>query len=207
MEEYTKNKEKKDIISRSIMMLTQFEGNKENSYHDPETNLGNITIGIGVLIVKDNIVTKNGKYLMEMLKLTDSSEFIKKVKPSTGFKLDLSSRNDLFNYAFKSVLKELVDKYKNWVNLPFKAQLAMINISYQWGIKGAPKTFEYINNQNYRDATQSFFRNNQIYNQIALEKLNSNADDSISTSRQEWNGKLIASCDPVYLAELQSSQK
>lgn len=206
MEEYTKNREKKDIISRSIKMLTDFEGDIEYSYHDPKTNLGNITIGIGVLIVKNNEVTENGKYLMKMLRLTDKSEFIKKVKPK-GFILDLSDREELFKYAFTSVLKELEHKYSNWPDLPFKAQLAMINISYQWGIGGAPTTFTHINAQRYKEATENFFKNEKIYNQIELEKKKSNADDSISISRQEWNGKLIASCDPVYWAELQASQK
>lgn len=207
MEEYTKNREKKDIISRSIKMLTDFEGDIEYSYHDPKTNLGNITIGIGVLIVDNGDVSKYGKHLMKLLNIKTDVEFIKKFNPDNKFKLEQPYIKKLFDYALNDIITELSKKYDNWKDLQFKAQLAMINISYQWGIGGAPTTFTHINAQRYKEATENFFKNEQIYNQIELEKKKSNADDSISISRQEWNGKLIASCDPVYWAELQASQK
>tara|TARA_R100000742_G_C4239316_1_gene59299 strand:- start:14 stop:652 length:639 start_codon:yes stop_codon:yes gene_type:complete len=120
------------------------EGRPGYAYKDHK---GNLTIGVGHLITKNDPVLKRvvGNNYNVIL--------------SGGMPLSNSQMQKLFDYDIKSKINLARRKVKNFDSLPKSAQNAVVDGFFRGDLSGSPKTLKLMNSGDFRAAAEEYLNN------------------------------------------------
>ena len=131
-----------DYIVRS-----EGKGKKGRPGYAYKDHKGNLTIGVGHLITKNDPVLKRvvGNNYNVIL--------------SGGMPLSNSQMQKLFDYDIKSKINLARRKVKNFDNLPKSAQNAVVDGFFRGDLSGSPKTLRLMNSGDFRAAAEEYLNN------------------------------------------------
>ena len=131
-----------DYIVRS-----EGKGKKGRPGYAYKDHKGNLTIGVGHLITKNDPVLKRvvGNNYNVIL--------------SGGMPLSDSQMQKLFDYDIKSKINLARRKVKNFDSLPKSAQNAVVDGFFRGDLSGSPKTLRLMNSGDFRAAAEEYLNN------------------------------------------------
>lgn len=131
-----------DYIVRS-----EGKGKKGRPGYAYKDHKGNLTIGVGHLITKNDPVLKRvvGNNYNVIL--------------SGRMPLSNSQMQKLFDYDIKSKINLARRKVKNFDNLPKSAQNAVVDGFFRGDLSGSPKTLRLMNSGDFRAAAEEYLNN------------------------------------------------
>ena len=131
-----------DYIVRS-----EGKGKKGRPGYAYKDHKGNLTIGVGHLITKNDPVLKRvvGNNYNVIL--------------SGGMPLSNSQMQKLFAYDIKSKINLARRKVKNFDNLPKSAQNAVVDGFFRGDLSGSPKTLRLMNSGDFKGAATEYLNN------------------------------------------------